>query len=267
MMTINTDWITYINIGVIIIYVIFMIMGARKGIIVQILSSLGTVISFIAAWRYCGFASGYYNLWPKDLTPMSEVPGFAQAVYSHLNELIWFILLFVIFRLLFLILEKLCSGLAGLPVIKEVSGLFGGVLGAVSATVWIMIICVVLNMPFFKNGREITGGSLIGKISDAVSGTVTEFAGPISASETIGNLYQGISEFGDQDMEAIGGWLSEHGINPNNPEDPEAVPDGNAEDAGQQEEPDAEPQAEQEPAEEVTDNTDTGSNEENGAAE
>lgn len=223
MITINTDWITYINIGVIVLYLIFMIIGARKGILVQILSSLGTVISFLAAWRYCGFASGYYNLWPKDIVPANDIPELGAAIYAHLNELIWFVLLFIIFRLLFLILEKLCSGLSGLPVIKEVSGLFGGILGLVSATIWIMILCIVINMPFFRNGREITEGSLIGKITDTVSGTVKQLAGPVDASETIGNLYQEYNKFGTQDMEAIGEWLSEHGINPTDSEAAEPI--------------------------------------------
>ncbi|MBO5554785.1 MAG: hypothetical protein J5941_04570, partial [Solobacterium sp.] len=119
-----------------------------------------------------------------------------------------------VIRLLFIILEKLCSGLSGLPVLKEISGLLGGILGIVTATVWVMVICVVLNMPFFKNGRQIAEQSMIGTITNAVSKTITEFAGPINASETIGDLYQEVTEFGDQDKEAIGEWLSEHGINP-----------------------------------------------------
>ncbi len=249
MITINTEWIPYINIGVIALYVIFMILGARKGVLVQILSSLGTVVSFLAAWRYCGFASGYYDLWPKDLVPMNDIPEIAAAAYAHLNELIWFILLFVILRLLFLIIEKLLSGLSGLPVIKEVSGLFGGILGLVSATVWIMILCVVLNMPFFKNGRKITEDSLIGQISDTVSGTLTQFAGPVDASEAIGSLYQEFSEFGDQDKEMISEWLSEHGINPNNPDVPEEITE-DAPAAEESAEPVPEEAGEEEPSDE-----------------
>jgi uncharacterized membrane protein required for colicin V production len=216
MITINTDWFNpvYINIAVAALYVIFMIRGAKRGVLMQVLSAFGTIVSFLAAWRYCTFASGYYNLWPKNVVPMSDIPGVGDSVYSRLNELLWFIVLFFVIRLLFIILEKLCSGLSGLPVLKEISGLLGGILGIVTATVWVMVICVVLNMPFFKNGRQVAEQSMIGTITNAVSKTITEFAGPINASETIGDLYQEVTEFGDQDKEAIGEWLSEHGINP-----------------------------------------------------
>lgn len=216
MITINTDLFqpAYINIAVAVLYVIFMVRGAKRGVLMQVLSAFGTIVSFLAAWRYCTFASGYYNLWPKNVVPMNEIPGVGDTIYSRLNNLIWFIVLFVVLRLLFIILEKLCSGLSGLPVIKEVSGLLGGLLGIVSATIWIMVICVVLNMPFFKNGKWVTDHSMIGTITSTVSRTVKEFAGPINASETIGDLYQGVTEFGDQDKEAIGEWLSEHGIDP-----------------------------------------------------
>ena len=180
----------------------------------QVLSAFGTIVSFLAAWRYCTFASGYYNLWPKGIVPMNDIPGVGDMVYSHLNELIWFIVLFIVIRLVFIVLEKLCSGLSGLPVLKEISGLLGGLLGIVSAAIWIMVICVVLNMPFFKNGKWVTDHTLIGTITSTISKTVTEFAGPINASETIGDLYQEVTEFGDQDKEAIGEWLSEHGIDP-----------------------------------------------------
>ena len=195
-MTLNTEWLspTYINIAVVVLYVIFMIRGAKRGVLVQVLSSLGTVVSFLAAWRYCSFASGYYELVPKDIVPMNEIPAIGQAIYSHLNEMIWFIALFAVLRLLFVILEKLCSGLSGLPVIKEVSGLLGGLLGVVSATIWILVLFVVLNMPFFRNGSEIANRSLIGTITNKVSHTVKEFAGPIDASETIGNMYQQMNQ-------------------------------------------------------------------------
>ena len=269
MMTLNTEWLspTYINIAVAVLYVIFMIRGAKRGVLVQVLSSLGTIVSFLAAWRYCSFASGYYELVPKDIVPMIDIPGIGQTIYSHLNEMLWFIVLFAVLRLLFMILEKLCSGLSGLPVIKEVSGLLGGLLGIVSATVWILVFFVVLNMPFFKNGSEIANKSLIGTITNKVSHTIKEFAGPVDASETIGNMYQQIQDFDNQDMEVIGQWLEDHGINPVDSELPD-VPGGEieapgAENAGKE----AAAPAEEVPAEETAPQDDASEGEQQSAQE
>ena len=212
MITINTEWIGYINILVIVLYAVCILRGAKKGVFVQILSSLGLIVSFLGAWRYCRFASTYYDLWPKDLVPMSQIPDLAKDMYSHLNQIIWFVLLLVIFRLLFMILEKLCSGLSGLPVIKEISSLLGAGLGAVSATIWVLVICTVMNLPIIKNGRKAAEGSLLGTITSFVSDKLEEFSAPVIASETLADMYDELKDMDNKDIDMIEDWLSEHGI-------------------------------------------------------
>ncbi len=215
MITIDTNYIALINAAVIILYVICYIRGAKRGVFLQILSSLGVVVSFLGAWRYCSLASSYYSLWPKNFVPMADIPFIGDQLYTHLNMILWFILLFFIFKLVFMIVEKLCEGLSDLPVIREVSGFLGGCLGLVSATVWIMVFCVILNLPLFRNGSSIAESSLIGKITDTASAYISEAAEPIAQSEMMGKAMEALNNFQDMDEDMITEWLSNHGIRPN----------------------------------------------------
>ncbi len=224
MITIDMGWIKYINIAVIVLYLFFFVRGARRGFILQILSALGSLVSFLGAWRYCEFASGYYNLWPKNLLPMSDIPQLAQSIYKYMNQIVWFVVLFVVFRLLFIIIEKLCGGLSELPVIKEISTILGAMLGLVTATIWVIVIATVMNLPIIVNGRKAVQESFIGLITDTVSREYEQLAGPLDTSSTIGRLYEGITEYNDQDMDMISEWLSDHGIEPVDQQEAAAEP-------------------------------------------
>lgn len=214
MINIPAEWIGGINIAVIVFYIFFLLRGARRGFLLQILSTFGTLAAFLASWRYCGFASGYYRLFPQKLNPMTNVPLVGDAVYSYLNQIIWFVALFLIIRLVFMILEKLVSGISELPVVREVSGLLGALFGGVAATVWILVICTVLYTPIVKNGKDVAGNTLIGTISRKTSEIVTQVAGPISTSEVFSKLYTNAKDLNDKDKEFLENWLSEHGLEP-----------------------------------------------------
>ena len=214
MINLPVDSVKAINIAVILLYAFSLWRGAKKGFLLQILSTFGTMLAFLAAWRYRGVASKFYRLWPDSLNPMKGNPYLGDAVYAYLNEIIWFAALFLIICLLFLILGKLVSGISSLPVIKEVSGLLGAVLGGLAATVWVLVICTVMNTPLFTNGAEIAKNSLIGTISDAAASTVSQFAGPIDTSEVFQKVYSGAKDLDDKDKEFLEDWLIDHGIEP-----------------------------------------------------
>lgn len=214
MFTIPENYLIGINIGVIALYLFFILRGAKKGFLLQILSTFGTFLAFFAAWRYCGFASKYYHLWPENLNPMSSTPFLKDAVYEYLNEIAWFIALFVIILLLCKILEKMIQGISDLPVIKEISGLLGGILGGMAATVWIIVISMILRTPLFVNGSEMADNSMVGIISSTSARVVEQFAGPVTSSETFSKLLHNVQDLDGKDKEYIENWLSDHGFEP-----------------------------------------------------
>ncbi len=205
-----------INIAIAVITVLFVIRGARKGVFLQILTTLGTVVSFLAAWRYCGLAQQYCNVVPASLNPFAGNPVFGKAATTYINEMAWFFILFIGMRLCFRILEKLAEGLSSLPVIKEFSMLLGGALGLVNAGVWILVAATLLHTPLFANGDVMAEKTVIQSITDKAA-EVSEAAGaPVLSSETFSRIYHNALNLDDRDKEFLANWLKEHGLEPIN---------------------------------------------------
>ena len=61
--------------------------------------------------------------------------------------------------------------------------------------------------------------TLIGTVSHGTSELVTQFAGPISASDAVGTLYEEARKLDGKDKEFLSEWLSEHGFEPMEEED------------------------------------------------
>jgi uncharacterized membrane protein required for colicin V production len=203
-----------INIAILVAYLIFFFRGAKKGLFLSILSAIGTVASFVVAWRYCSVAQQYYHLFPEAWNPAAKNAMFGDAAYTYLNEMTWFFVLFIVLRLFFMILEKLFSGISSLPVIREVNALLGGGLGLISATVWILIASILLHTPVFENGEEAAKATLIQPITE-LSSSVSEAAGaPVLSAEVFNRLYHDAKNLDDRDKKYLMNWLSDHGFEP-----------------------------------------------------
>ena len=228
MITIPVTWIKGINIAILIFYLVFLIRGAMKGVLLQILATFGTLVAFFGAWRYCSVAQAYMNLWPPEWNPAAGNAIFGKAAYVYLNEMAWFFLLFIAIKLVFFVIEKLADGLSSLPVIKEISEILGGLLGVLSATVWILLFSTPLHTPLFENGIEIFENTLLKPIGSGVAYVSEAVGAPLNASEVFSRLYKDYKNLDGKDKEYLQQWLSDHGFEPlpEVPEGIESLPEG-----------------------------------------
>lgn len=210
MITIPEGWFAGIDIAVVIFYAVLIAKGAKKGFLYQILSFAGTVLSFFIAWRYDSVAAQYIRLWPKDWNPFAD-SLFADSFIDFMNEAVWFLVLFLIVRIIFHLLCSLASGLQKVPVLREVSGLLGGLLGAGIATIWILVFSVFLNTPVFANGTACADSTLIGKISEPVSETMSELGVQTNSMKALNKLFTDMNSMDDSDKQAVAKWLESHG--------------------------------------------------------
>ena len=134
MITIPESFTLYIDIAIIILYCAAFIIGYRKGFFVQIISTIGTILCFVLAWRYASIGAKFFRIFPKSLTPLQDTI-MKDAIYAYANEIAWFFVLFIAFRILLFIFEKFIGGLRKIPVVKQASGLLGGILGVIVMTV------------------------------------------------------------------------------------------------------------------------------------
>lgn len=210
MITIPESFTLYIDIAVIVLYCIAFVVGYRKGFFVQIISTVGTILCFALAWRYSSVGAQFFRIFPKSLAPLQDTV-MKDAIYAYANEIAWFIVLFIVFRLILFIFEKFISGLRKIPVIKQASGLLGGILGIIVMTVWMLVFSIILNTSFFKNGREIKEKTYLNLITKSVSTAVEKFGIPVNSTEAFNKLYTGAQDLSDDDKQAIKSWLEARG--------------------------------------------------------
>ena len=121
------------------------------------------------------------------------------------------LVLFLIVRIIFHLLCSLASGLQKVPVVLEASGLLGGLLGAGIATIWILVFSVFLNTPVFANGTACADSTLVGKISEPVSETMSELGIQTNSMKALNKLFTDMNSMDDSDKQAVAKWLESHG--------------------------------------------------------
>lgn len=210
MITISESMFTVISLLLIAFYILMFFMGYRKGIIRALIDLAGTVAAVWIAWMLAPVLSDFAHLWPREWTPMQDTV-MAGAVYQFANELLLFILLFALMKVMIALLENIARGVEMLPGIHLVSSLLGGVFQLLVAVVWTLIFCVILGLPVFTNGNEAISGSLIGTVRDAAGAVSSAYIAPFMDSEAFGEFFEDAGNLQDDSREAIRGWLQEHG--------------------------------------------------------
>lgn len=209
MIKIPTGAETYFNIALLIFYLIFMIGSYRKGFLRSVVSLAGGLLSLFLAFRYCTVASQYFHLWPSSWTPFQDTL-IQSKVYEYFNETAWFVVIFVVLKLVFYLLEKLMAGIQSIPVLKQISGVLGAILGFCSATIWVLVVCVVLNTPLFEGGSDIISNSYLGIVQTETSAVLSEI-GITSNSDIINQIYTAAQNLDDQDKSTVEQWLEGQG--------------------------------------------------------
>lgn len=211
MITIPADWVTYINLGVLAFYILMMVIGAGKGFLRQIVALTGNMIALFVSWRYHDIAASYLRFWPRSWTPLQETL-LRDQVYAIANQAMWFVIIFVVCRLLLMLIDNLFREIESTPVIREISGLLGGALGAVNATLWILIFSILLNTPVFANGKKTAESTAVGFITDKVTQTVTAAGFSLNTADMINTIYEEAKKLDDKDREAVQQWLEDQGF-------------------------------------------------------
>lgn len=160
MITVDDTWIFGINCTVAAIFIFCFIRGWQKGCIRMLIALLGTIISLIAAWFLSPSLAGAFSLWPKTMTPMQDTI-FASQVYSLFNRIACFLLLFILFRIIFAILDRVFKGLMKLPGFKQVMEILGGIFGILEGVIWSMLLALLLSTPLFINGADAVDQSVL----------------------------------------------------------------------------------------------------------
>lgn len=211
MFTLQENWTIYFSAFVVLFFVLKAAQGYNTGILRRLIGLVGSIISYWIAWILCGVFAKYINIVSAKSLGLSGTP-FEAIAKTYVNQIAWFILLFLVLRILFFVVDRIAKGVHKVPGLHAVSALLGAAFGVLEAFVWIVVITVLLHTPLFKNGSYIVENSLIKQVNQVTEMVAKDYLGPLFSSEGFSKLGEDTKSLTDLQRNAVENWLKENGF-------------------------------------------------------
>jgi len=160
-MNINEKYFLYINIGIALIYLIRVLVSYKNGILYELLSSALLIVAIIASIFVSKPLALNHPLINIDFGLVSKIIDFNLYV----NRGIYILIIYIVFRLLILIVMPLFKKISKIPVLGLANRLGGAFIGFIKATVLVLLISLVLNLPIIENAQEVKENTLFKYVS------------------------------------------------------------------------------------------------------
>ena len=211
MFTLQENWAIYFSAFVVIFFVLKAAQGYNTGILRRLIGLVGSIISYWIAWILCGVFAKYINIISVKSLGLAGTP-FEAIAKTYVNQIAWFILLFLVLRILFFMVDRIAKGVHKVPGLHAVSALLGAAFGVLEAFVWMVVITVLLHTPLFKNGSYIVENSLIKQVNQVTEMVAKDYLGPLFSSEGFSKLGEDTKSLTDLQRNAVENWLKENGF-------------------------------------------------------
>lgn len=211
MFTLQENWAIYFSAFVVIFFILKAAQGYNTGILRRLIGLVGSIISYWIAWILCGVFAKYINIVSAKSLGLSGTP-FEAIAKTYVNQIAWFILLFLVLRILFFVVDRIAKGVHKVPGLHAVSALLGAAFGVLEAFVWIVVITVLLHTPLYKNGSYIVENSLIKQVNQVTEMVAKDYLGPLFSSEGFSKLGEDTKSLTDLQRNAVENWLKENGF-------------------------------------------------------
>ena len=188
MFTLQENWAIYFSAFIVIFFVLKAAQGYNTGILRRLIGLVGSIISYWIAWILCGVFAKYVTIVPSKFLGLAGSP-FEEIEKTYVNQIAWFILLFLVLRILFFVVDRIAKGVHKVPGIHAISALLGAAFGVLEAFVWIVVITVFLCTPLFK-----------------------DYLGPLFSSEGFSKIEDGTKTLTDLQRNAVENWLKDNGF-------------------------------------------------------
>lgn len=211
MFTLQENWAIYFSAFVVLFFVLKAAQGYNTGILRRLIGLVGSIISYWIAWILCGVFAKYINIISVKSLGLSGTP-FEAIAKTYVNQIAWFILLFLVLRILFFMVDRIAKGVHKVPGLHAVSALLGAAFGVLEAFVWMVVITVLLHTPLFKNGSYIVENSLIKQVNQVTEMVAKDYLGPLFSSEGFSKMEEDTKSLTDLQRNAVENWLKENGF-------------------------------------------------------
>lgn len=199
-MVISSAYFTYLNLALIILYLAFIVIGYKNGLILQIVDLVYNILALFIGYFLALILASHFPIVKLDEVYM------ALKLNVLMDTLIYMIIVFILLKLLYLIIKPLFGFVSKIPLIGFVNDIGGALMGIVNATIVVLLFCMLLNTPLFKNGNEIKEKTYL-KTINGLSYKALEYSMDHFKFE---------NEFKDFDIDktrmAFDKWLEEQGV-------------------------------------------------------
>ena len=199
-MVISSAYFTYLNLALIILYLAFVVIGYKNGLILQIVDLVYNILALFIGYFLAPILASHFPIVKLDEVYM------ALKLNALMDTLIYMIIVFILLKLLYLIIKPLFGFVSKIPLIGFVNDIGGALMGIVNATIVVLLFCMLLNTPLFKNGNEVKEKTYL-KTINGLSYKALEYSLDHFKFE---------NEFKDFDIDktrmAFDKWLEEQGV-------------------------------------------------------
>ena len=199
-MVISSAYFTYLNLALIVLYLAFVVIGYKNGLILQIVDLVYNILALFIGYFLAPILASHFPIVKLDEVYM------ALKLNVLMDTLIYMIIVFILLKLLYLIIKPLFGFVSKIPLIGFVNDIGGALMGIVNATIVVLLFCMLLNTPLFKNGNEVKEKTYL-KTINGLSYKALEYSMDHFKFE---------NEFKDFDIDktrmAFDKWLEEQGV-------------------------------------------------------
>ena len=127
-MAIPENCFIFISGFIVVIYVAMIYIGYKRGLLYELLSFLYTAASVVIAWFMSPVLASLYPFF--DISVIDEKYQMLNKIYDFnglLNTIAYFVIIFLLLKLLYIVISLLVRSLNKIPVIGSLNQLLGGI--------------------------------------------------------------------------------------------------------------------------------------------
>lgn len=209
MFSFPSQYIQYLNVVLILWFILTLYNGYKNGLLMQIVSLVGSVVALFAAWLFAPVFSSLFEFVKADGAGTLTIE---QTVKSQANVLICFIILFILVKLLVQLLTPLVRLISKVPFVKQVNSVVGAAFSLVFFAIKLLLLTYFLTMPIVKNGQDIIDNTFIRPFLEVSSPVIQYFDQTLYTNTAIQSILDQKSLTPEQHDAAVK-WLQEKGFN------------------------------------------------------
>ncbi len=202
-MVISSSYFIYVNLVLLILYLTSLIVGYKNGLILQIVDLIFNIVALFVAYFISPILASHFPLVKLDEVYM------ALNLNTLIDMLIYIVIVFLILKIVYILIKPLFASVSKIPLVGFVNRIGGALVGIINATIIVLLFCMLLNTPIFKNGQDIKNGTYL-KVVNNLSYKALEFS---MDHINIDLISKEIKDFNiDESRTAFEKWLEEQGI-------------------------------------------------------